>query len=180
MRNERIKTPKTRSVTHQQLWLLSPHVYNILCYTKSTLKIKTACHFVQYLISYITALPALTQQPQQYWGSSFPELTDHIPLSVSHEGQKQGCEKNLNKKPQWCLHYLLAPWPVNEARVNCCWLDVSTHGWVSLQISLRGPQMEKRKDEVAHRQWCEISVKCSSSVGLAGRETDKECRWGNM
>lgn len=96
-----IKTPKTRYVTHQQHWLPSSHVYIILRCTKSTLKIKTASRFVQYLISYITTLLTLTQQPQQYRGSTFPESADHIPLSVSHEGSvratKAGCERKTKK-----------------------------------------------------------------------------------
>lgn len=41
-----------------------------------------------------------------------------------------------------------------------------------------GHRGRRGKEEVAHRQWCGISVKCSSSVGLAGREADKECRRG--
>ena len=63
-------------------------------------------------------------------------------------GERPGDKSRVwkkNKKTLWRLHYLRAPQPVNEARVNCCWLDVSTHGWVSPQISLRGPQREKRE-----------------------------------
>lgn len=86
-----------RSVAHQQH--LSSHVHNILCYTKSTLKVRTPPPlFVQYLISYIAALHALTQQAQQYRRSTFPESADHIPLSVSREGSvrvtKAECDKS--------------------------------------------------------------------------------------
>lgn len=141
----------------------------------------TPPHFVQYLISYIAALLALTQQAQQYRRSTFPESADHIPLSVSREGSvratKAECEKKKKKKTLWRLHYLQAPQPVSEARVNCCWLDVSTHGWVSHRGG--ATEGEEGEDEVAHRQWCGINVKCSSSVGLAAQEADKERRRGN-
>lgn len=57
---------------------------------------------------------------------------------------KAECEKKTKKH---CGVFIISELrsPVNEARVNCCWLDVSTHGWVSPQISLRGPQRETRE-----------------------------------
>lgn len=53
-------------------------------------------HFVQYLISYLTASLALTQQPQQYHKSTVPESAERIQY-VSHEGSvrvtKAACER---------------------------------------------------------------------------------------
>lgn len=88
-----------RFVAHQQHWLLSSYGYNILP-IKSTLKVKTAPNFVQYLISYITASLALTQQPQQYRGSIFPESADHIQLSVSHERSVRLTKRVKKKKEE--------------------------------------------------------------------------------
>lgn len=99
-----IKTPQNKvchtSAAAQPIFPIC--IYIILRCTKPTLRSKTASRFVQYLISYITALLALTRQPRQYPGSTFPESADHIPLSVSHEGSvratKAGCEKKNKKK----------------------------------------------------------------------------------
>lgn len=96
-----------------------------------------------------------TSQPGSLWPGSHSNtegplspsrpITFHCQSAMREASgwQKQSVEKKI--KTLWCLHYLAAPRPVSEARVNCCWLDVSTHGWVSLQISLRGPQRERRK-----------------------------------
>ncbi len=100
-----IKTPKTRSVAH---CLLPSHVYSILRCTKSTLIMKTAPHFVQYLISYITALLALTQQPQQYRRSTFPESANHIPLSVSHEVGLRVTKTECEKKQKHCGVFIIS------------------------------------------------------------------------
>lgn len=102
-----------RFVAHRQHWLLSSHVYNILP-IKSTLKVKTAPNFVQYLISYITASLALTQQPQQYRGSIFHESAHHIQLSVSHEGSVQLTKHVGEKKEEHCCVSIISlrrsPW----------------------------------------------------------------------
>lgn len=57
---------ESRFVAHHQHWLLFSHVYNILP-IKSTLKVKTAPNFVQYLISYITA-------SRSHWPSSHSNI----------------------------------------------------------------------------------------------------------
>lgn len=146
MRNG-IKSHKKRSDTHQQHWLPSSYVHNILCSTKSTHKIKPSSHCVHDLIPTSQPHLCLPSSHGSVGGTLFPKSADHIPSSVSREGSsdKSGVWKSKRKKTLRCLHYLPARRPVNEARVNCCWLDVSTRGWAGIQISARGPPGEERK-----------------------------------
>lgn len=144
---------KTRSVAHQQH--LSSHVHNILCYTKSTLKVRTPPPLSLYSISFPTSQPCM-RWPSRHSNIGGP-LSPSRPITFRCQSavrgasgwQKQSvtkaeCEKKTKKH---CGVFIISELrsPVNEARVNCCWLDVSTHGWVSPQISLRGPQRETRE-----------------------------------
>lgn len=122
---------------------------------------------VPCLITFFTVLIMFTQHWQQYRGDAF------MVLAVTFQSQwalkkvsrwQTLCVGKRKINTQWCLHYLRAPRPMKEARVNCCWLDVSMHGWVSMQISLRGPQREKRKgwghSHIAIWDQCQVFFCC--------------------